>query len=335
MAPHDRSSNDALSPAPVFQHISTDDVPSDCRLDYWQSLFPASRMERPRGEGCDGFHGELAFTTPCQGATFLRLGNNALDCHFGARDPDSIVLLRIHTGVVYARHGRDTVTPVSAETGLMLFDQDRPLITTSLQPVTMTGLKLPRSLVSEALGAQPIVRAQDAVRPFLHPGGLLYGLLQHLEAMAQRASGPDAVDIADAMSTARSMVMTLLARRNPGRWSLSEAFDDALLASARYQLDLHAGNPDLTAERVAAMLGCSRAHLYRQFARRGDTVVGALREARLRSASRLLESQTAWTIGEIAVHCGYSDFSAFGKAFHRHFGMTPGDFRHRARSARS
>ena len=291
-------------------------------------------MERPRTEGRYGFHGDLVFTTPWQGASFLRLENNALDCHFGARDPDNIVLLRIQAGVVYARHGRDTVTPVTAETGLMLFDQDRPLVTTSLQPVTMTGLKLPRALVSEALGAQPIVRAQDAVRPFLNPGGLLYGLLQHLETMAQYASGPDVVDVTEAMSTARSMVMTLLAKRNPRRWSLSEAFDDALLASARYQLDLHAGNPDLTAEQVAAMLGCSRAHLYRQFARQGDTVVGALRQARLCGAGRLLESRTAWPIGEIALRCGYSDFSAFGKAFRRLFGMTPGDFRHQASSAR-
>jgi len=291
-------------------------------------------MERPRTEDHHGFHGDLVFTTPWQGASFLHLENNALSCHFGARDPDSIVLLRIHAGAVYARHGRDVVTPVTADTGLILFDQDRPLVTTSLQPVTMTGLKLPRALVREALGAQPIIRAQDAVRTFLHPGALLYGLLQHLESMAHRARGADVVNVAEAVSTARSMVMTLLARRNPRRWSLSEAFDDALLASARCQLGLHAGNPDLTAEQVAAMLGCSRAHLYRLFARQGETVVGALRQARLCGAGRLLESRTERQIGEIASRCGYSDFSAFDKAFRRHFGMTPSDFRHEAQSAR-
>lgn len=322
------------SATPVFRHVSTDDVSPDCRLDYWQSLFATSRMEYPHGADHHGFHGELTFTTPWQGVAFLHLGNSALTCHFGGSDPDSVILLRIHTGVVYARHGRDALTSVSAATGLMLFDQDRPLVTTDLQPVTMTGLKLPRSLVSEALGAQLVIREQEAVRPFLHSGALLHGLLQHLEAMAQHASRPDVVNVADAMSTARSIVMTLLARHNPRRRSLSEAFDDALLAAAHYQLDLHAGDPNLTAEQVAAMLGCSRAHLYHLFQHAGETVADILRQARMDRASRLLKS-TDWSIGAIAMGCGYADFSAFGKAFRRYFGMTPSDFRHQAGPARA
>lgn len=146
--------------------------------------------------------------------------------------------------------------------------------------------------------------------------------------MGQRDSRPERADATEALSTARGLAMTLLARRNPRRWSLPEAFDDALLVAARHLLDLYADNPDLTAEQVAAMLGCSRAHLYRVFARADATVAGNLRDARLRRAGRLLKSGSGTQIGEVAWCCGYADFSAFGKAFRRYFGMTPTDFRH-------
>lgn len=312
--------------APVFRHVTTRAVAPDCRFDFWQSHFASVRQERPRAPGADGFRGELLHTTPWRGVTFMCFGHDPLCSRFGGSDPDGIVLLHIPSGVVHIRHDRDSITPVSAETGLVVFDQDQSLSTVESAPVRMIALMVPRALVGEALGSPPI-RPHAAIRPFQHPGPLLAALLQHFGAMARHARGPEGSDATLDVDTARSVAMTLLARRNPHRWSLPETFDEALLAAARHLLDLHAGSHDLTAEQVATMLGCSRAHLYRVFARADATVVGSLRDARLRRASRLLESRPRLQIGEIAWMCGYADWSAFDKAFRRRFGMTPRDFR--------
>lgn len=328
----DRLDGNGAAAAPVFQRVSTRAVAPDCSFDYWQSHFFSVRQDRPRALGAGGFHGELLHTTPWQGVTFMQFGHDALSSQFGGSDPDGIVLLCIPRGAVYIRHDRDSITPLSARTGLVLFDQDQSLSTIESQPVTMIALMVPRALVGKALGAPPIP-AHAAVRPFAHPGPLVSGLLQHLGAMAEYGMRAQQRNAAAAVSIARSLAMTLLARRNPRRWSLPEAFDDALLEAARHMLDVHAGNPDLTAEQAAAMLGCSRAHLYRLFAGAGTTVADSLRETRLRRAGHLFESGSQLQIGEIAWLCGYTDWSAFDKAFRRHFGMTPRDFRHHVEPA--
>src|SRR5690606_23336005 len=93
--------------------------------------------------------------------------------------------------------------------------------------------------------------------------------------------------------------------------------DAGLYAAACQYLDTHLGKADLTAADVAAALNCSRAHLYRVFARHGMTVADRLRESRLRLARRMLEGEPLATVGIIAWRCGYADASAFGRAFGR------------------
>jgi len=112
----------------------------------------------------------------------------------------------------------------------------------------------------------------------------------------------------------------------------ARAFADgetALYYSACTHIDAHLGKPDLSAAEIAAALGCSRAHLYRVFARHGTTVAARLRESRLRQARRLLEGAPQLSIELIAWRCGYADSSSFGKAFKRRFGASPYDWRTR------
>jgi len=327
----DRRPGDSLganSPpdVPCFRRVSTDAVAPDSRLDYWQSLFATLRMELPPAARDRNFHAQMLHTTPWRGVTFLHVANTPLTCRFGWRDPNGLVLGCVDRGVVYFRHGRDSATPVNASTGLVLFDQDRPMDAIEPQAFEMTALNLPRALLVAALGSQP-VRGDQVIRPFLHPGQLLSGLRQHLRAMAISDTRKQR-DITADLAIARSLVMTLLAKRNPNRRRLPAPFDDALLVSARFQLARHVGDFEITPGRVALTLGCSRAHLYRQFAREGDSVAGALREARLYRARDLLTAHTAMPIGEVAWRCGYRDFAAFGRAFRQRFGLTPRDCRH-------
>lgn len=314
------------SRGPVFRHVSTATVPADCRFDYWRSLFAASRMECPRASRDEPFEGTLLQTAPSQGIRFLHLANTALTCHFGGRDPDELVLAYMRHGSVQIRHGRDRETLVNPESGLLVFDQDRPMVTAH-QRVGWTCLKLSRVLVVEALGAQPVAR-DEVIRPFRHSGRLLSGLVRLLDDMVEVGQHLDPIAAASAVHTARSLVLTLLAKRNPKRRLLSSIYDDALLTAARHQLQVYAGDPELNGARVAATLGCSRVHLYRQFARQGTCVREALHAARLGRARELMLATDA-PIGTIAWQCGYTSPTAFDRAFRQRFGIIPTDLRQR------
>ncbi|HEX7324761.1 MAG TPA: helix-turn-helix transcriptional regulator [Rhodanobacteraceae bacterium] len=281
-------------------------------------------MERPQASLNEPFDGALLRTTPSQGIRFLHVGNATLTCHFGGRDPDELVLACVRHGSVRIRHGRDRETLVDRASGLLVFDQDRPMVTAH-QRIGWTCLKLSRALAVEAFGARPIAR-DEVIRPFRHPGRLLSGLLRHLDDMVEIGRHPDPVETASAVHTARSLVLTLFAKRNPRRRLLSCVYDDALLAAAQYQLRVHVGDPELNGARVAATLGCSRVHLYRQFARQGTSIREVLHAVRMERARELLLA-TRTPIGMIAWECGYTSPTAFDRAFRQRFGVVPIDLR--------
>src|SRR5699024_8253954 len=161
----------------------------------------------------------------------------------------------------------------------------------------------------------------------LHTAPLTGSFLHHLAAMARHGPSRDSTSAVNAVHTATALGVSLLAGLRP-RWPSQPLLDDALLTSAKHQLHLRAGDPELTAARIARSLGCSRAHLYRLFERQGETVTGHLREFRLQRARSLLATRPHESIGMIALYCGYTDLSAFGKAFRRRYGLTPTDFRY-------
>ncbi|KAA0180015.1 helix-turn-helix transcriptional regulator [Cupriavidus gilardii] len=95
----------------------------------------------------------------------------------------------------------------------------------------------------------------------------------------------------------------------------------------------HLSDPQLTGQRLARAVGCSRPTLYRAFAMHGTTVAARLLDARMAHARALLEAagDTAKLAG-IAFDCGYADVSAFIRAFRRAHGVTPRQWRQRAHS---
>lgn len=64
--------------------------------------------------------------------------------------------------------------------------------------------------------------------------------------------------------------------------------------------------------------------LFRQYA--GDTFSGVLRTMRMEHAAFLLQ-KTDHLVDEITLQCGYQSTPFFTSAFHRHFGLPPGQFR--------
>ncbi len=84
---------------------------------------------------------------------------------------------------------------------------------------------------------------------------------------------------------------------------------------------------DQTVERLARSLHLSVSTLERCTRRYlGMTPQCLLRRIRMHRARHLLTSSSL-RIGEIALACGYESFSAFSRAFRKHYGRAPGWFR--------
>jgi AraC-like DNA-binding protein len=82
-----------------------------------------------------------------------------------------------------------------------------------------------------------------------------------------------------------------------------------------------------TVEKLARSLGLSRAAFARRFvAFTGRSPMRYLTELRLGLAASLLENTDAG-LAEIASHVGYASEFAFNRAFKRHHGIAPGQFR--------
>jgi AraC-like DNA-binding protein len=313
--------------APAFTRVSTDSVPINSRFDYWRSLFVASRIERPHASRGLGFSSEMVHSEPWEGTSFADLRGEPLVCHFGERESNLVLLGWINSGRFHIRHGRDQATVLDKHSGLLLADCNRGFVTSS-RSYGMTYLALPRHLVVSACGGDPVPR--DGAIRVLQSNPLVMSYQNVLQRMSRHAAQWDAAQAGMALRTSRALAIAELARAG-GRWRrLPESLDAPLLLAAHHLLAKHADDRKLTAESVAAMLGCSRAHLYRLFKTRERTVVGELRALRMRQARRLLAAAPALTVGAIAWRCGYTEHSAFDKAFRRAFGLTPMDCRQQA-----
>src|SRR5256885_1736671 len=98
-------------------------------------------------------------------------------------------------------------------------------------------------------------------------------------------------------------------------------FEDAIaIVEAEYAADL---SLDDIARRVAS----SRRQLQRAYSEIGDTTFRAhLTRVRMHKAAELLGTR-ALTVREVAHRVGYRQPAQFAKAFRRHLGVAPSDFR--------
>lgn len=152
-------------------------------------------------------------------------------------------------------------------------------------------------------------------------------MAQRIEAVANPANDDATFD--RATLDLRRMIEDAFAARS------SDSHRQALLVKAdrlrRIEafMTRHAGDADLTPDRIADGLGLSRATLYRLLKDEGLQVSAHIGEYRLTAIARTLRDP-AWAdhpIAEIAARWGHFDPAYFGLLFKRRFGQTPGDYR--------
>lgn len=189
------------------------------------------------------------------------------------------------------------------------------------------GLILPRSRVREAVGDDVAVLAGRK----LVARGMTAVLRHHLLTTLDEAPYMSPSERVLAVAAAADMALAIF---QAGRFRTAdvEHFGDGFYQAARCLIDYQCTNADLTPDRVAMALGCSRASLYRLFARRGESVAATIWSTRIERAGRMLASAEGigLLVSDIALQCGFRELPTFTRMFKRRFGMTPSDARERA-----
>ncbi|MBL8530514.1 MAG: helix-turn-helix transcriptional regulator [Hyphomonadaceae bacterium] len=288
------------------------------RFDYWRAQFTGVDM------AALGEAPYEAVATLCQGDDGVLFTDIRCD-PTAARYVDELDHMRLSLvteGGVEISHGRDQRHLITADAGLNLLDCKQPSRADSSTGYSAHLIALPRALVHQVMGGDPI-GYEGAIRTLPETAiGLM--LKAQMRALAKHGPAMSAEEAHAAMAALSALALGYLQ-------SVSAAAGDAGAEDKRFRtacalIAMTKESPGFNAVALAGMLGCSRASLYRLFDRRGLSVSAYIRDTRLNHGRTLLRERRL-DVGEVALRCGYGDASAFGKAFRRRFGMSPREWR--------
>jgi len=178
------------------------------------------------------------------------------------------------------------------------------------------GIVLSRRRVVELLDEDLSALAERRI-----PGtGLAAILRQHMQVTIDVAPEMTAAESILAVQGAAEMSLAVLQAGQEyrrGRIDDAQQFGTGFYAAARTLIERQCGDAGLVPERVAAALGCSRASLYRVFARHGQSVSAMIWTARLERARRLLTfaGGVGIPIAAVAAMCGFRETTTFSRMF--------------------
>lgn len=305
---------------------TTDGVPANQRLAYWREgvmrrMVPLGvegttnpfrgRMRRIVGDGLELI--EFASTDVVAVRSPER-------CRIDGCDDVTIDLMRWSSNSWMDHGGMSRVKAGD----LYLVDYAKPSEVRRGRHCTV-GLTMSRRLVRGVLGDDIAPRAGMKFAT----AGLARVLCHHLQATFDEADGLAVAGRAAAAKAAKEMALALLQATHQGLAD-PDRFELGFHRAALRLIDVECGDPDLTPERIAAALGCSRASLYRAFARHGESVAAAIWQARLERARRMLTSPEGigLLVSDIATLSGFREMPTFARMFKRRYGTTPSDARH-------
>lgn len=100
------------------------------------------------------------------------------------------------------------------------------------------------------------------------------------------------------------------------------ALESVLERSKNFLLD-NLEDPDIGLDHLTRQVGVSVKTLCRAFALEGTTPIRWLWGQRLERAARMLQDGRSEQVGQIAMLCGFSDFSHFSRSFKKAYGVQP------------
>lgn len=304
--------------------VTTDGVPPADRVSFWREhVSRRNHFERP--ESNRPFQAHLRRMASA-GAELVEHASEPIvsrgaanRLRMSASDDIAIELVR---------EGRETLLDHNGEHrlhvgDLYVVDYSRPLRT--IRPrQRVCAVVLPRQRVVEIMGEDPSGLAgwRFAAQ------GMAASLRQQMQATLDAAPGLLPSQRMFAVNEAAEMALALLQAMQGGAADVAR-LDSGFYRAARLYIERCCNDPDLTPERVALAIGCSRASLYRVFAARDEGVAEFIWQARIERTWRMLTSVEGYglSVSDVAMECGFREMPTFGRMFRRHYGMTPTEAR--------
>ncbi|SFD39539.1 helix-turn-helix domain-containing protein [Paracidovorax konjaci] len=310
--------------------VGTDSIPSRERLDFWRESVLSRMRPVPGAPGGAAFGGRLRRIVG-QGADLVEHASEAVHavrteamCRRDGADDISLSLMAECQWATHENHGTQQI----AAGTLYLVDYARPVEVRRSRHRDLS-IFLSRKKIHDALGPGFVMPTELPQAPGL--GSVLQTLVAATWREAPRmAAGERAVVLQACTDMALALLQT---SQKAGLEPDSRRFDDSLYRAAWGLVRRHCGDPAFCAERLAALLECSRASLYRLFARHGEGVAAAIWTTRLEAAWQQVIGDAGAdparrpSLSEVAQRCGFSDPSTFQRMFKRRFGVTPREAR--------
>jgi AraC-like DNA-binding protein len=313
--------------SPSALRFSTRSVPASRRLEYWNELtaqtFGPMVIDAPDREAFDAEitglplgEGELVSTWS---------GPSTLECkpcgalNVGAADTLNIGVLA--SGLTVRR--QDSRLWQMRPGDWCLVDSTRPFVLSVESPSHLLTLRLPKVKILERLGeVDHLVGIR--VNGSTGPGAALSSLILGLWPAAARA-GTDgwAEGLIDVVLSLAELVY-----KTPGALTETDgSVLDVRRGQAKAFIERNLRDPDLTARSIASSLGVSPRYVQLLFAPLGVTPSAYILSRRLHLAAQQIRRERRARVSDIAYEVGFTDLSYFCRAFRRHFGQTPREYR--------
>lgn len=312
-------------------HISTRTFPDEKRLLMWREVYGrgiANVDIEPLGEA--PFHADVSFNL---------LPDVSIAA--GSRSP-------AHYRVTpeLSRQGRDIIavsvlrsgTASATQFGRELIEGPGSASVVTASDPSVSTLHTPGSFITLALSRPAIAAlapnyAAAFGRPIPQHNAALRLLVKYLDAVLAADELADA-DIARSTSAhILDLASLALGARGDHAEMARLGAKAARLRALKSDIVAMLGRNDLSSEIVAGKHGISARYVRKLFEQEGTSFTHFLLGERLARVSRLLRDprHAHFTIAQIAHNSGFNDISYFNRAFRRHFGATPSDFRENAK----
>lgn len=242
-----------------------------------------------------------------------------------ARDGmDHYMIQLFSEGTMAGERGEDVLSV--AKEALIVFDLAHEInsMTTDFENLSVV---VPRRLLSPKLSSPESqhMRVLTEVENPIVP--ILIGQIVSLVKMASRLPESASSNLAEQTVNLISACLNVGHERDSASMSIDLAAMQ--MTRARSVIENNLGQIDLNADMVAKMVGVSRSRLYEMFEPHGG-VASYMRERRIYRAHMILNRPDARNlpIYDLALQVGFSNASAFGRAFKKRYNMTPAELRY-------
>jgi len=320
-----------------FRHaqISTADFPEKNRLALWREIYGrgiANVDIEPIGDA--PFHAEVSFNLLPN--VSIAAGSRS-PAHYratpelvGRGGKDMIVLSMLRSGAASAtQFGNELIDGIGSASVLTPSD---PSTSTMLTHGSFITLALSRPMIS-ALAPD---YAQAFGRPIPRSSAALGLLVRYLDVVR---AGEELTDPSIGQSVSDHIIdlaaLALGTRGDYAELARQRGAKAARLAAIRSDILRSIDRNDLSTELIAARHGISPRYVRKLFEEDGSSFSTFVLGERVARAHRMLIDRryAHLNIAQIANESGFGDVSYFNRAFRRHFGATPSDFREAARLA--